>query len=234
MAIPVLTPPDAPARLRSLEAAGPVYLHDLLHGEVVPMPAWKRGMDIVGASLGLLFLAPFLAFIALAVVVDSRGHPLFRQARVGHGDKTFTCFKFRSMYRDAESRMAELLQHNEANGHIFKMKNDPRRTRVGKILRQTSLDELPQLWNVLRGDMSLVGPRPPLPSEVARYEAHELRRLVVVPGITGLWQVTLRGRHDFADMVALDLEYARRLGFWLDVRILFRTVGTVVRGSGSC
>ncbi|MGE5595166.1 MAG: sugar transferase [Hyphomicrobiales bacterium] len=208
-------------------------LQRLLQDELVPMPAWKRAIDIAGAFFGLLFLAPFLLLIGAAVMLDSRGGPLFRQQRVGKGGKLFTCYKFRSMYRNAESMQVELLHQNEANGLIFKMKNDPRRTRVGKLLRKTSLDELPQLWNVLRGDMSLVGPRPPLPSEVARYDDPHLRRLVVTPGITGLWQVTLRGRHDFADMVALDLEYARNLGFWLDMRILVRTISTVVRGSGS-
>lgn len=138
------------------------------------------------------------------------------------------------MHVNADQALASLLEHNEANGHIFKMKDDPRVTRVGRLLRKTSLDELPQLWNVLRGNMSLVGPRPPLVSEVVRYEARELRRLTATPGITGLWQVTARDRHDFEDMVELDAEYAERLGFWLDVRILLKTIPTVLFGRGSC
>lgn len=209
-------------------------LRALLADQLVPMPAWKRTIDMLGASFGLLFLSPLLVLLSVAIVLDSRGGPIFRQVRVGHGGRLFTCWKFRSMHRDAETMKHSLMQQNEANGFIFKMREDPRRTRVGRFLRKTSLDELPQLWNVLRGDMSLVGPRPPLPSEVVQYDENQLRRLVAPPGITGLWQVTLRGRHDFADMVALDIEYARSLSFWLDMKILVRTIGTVLRGSGSC
>ncbi|MCC6381915.1 MAG: sugar transferase [Dehalococcoidia bacterium] len=201
---------------------------------LVPTPAWKRAIDLFGAASGLLLLAPLIALIAVAVVVDSRGGPFHRQHRVGRGGSLFRCWKFRSMVRNAAELQAVLSDRNEANGLIFKMKDDPRRTRVGRFLRRTSLDELPQLWNVLRGEMSLVGPRPPLPAEVALYRPEHFERLAVTPGMTGLWQVTLRGRHDFADMVALDLEYARRLSFWLDLRILLRTAGTVVRGTGSC
>jgi len=218
-------------------SGGPAFdelnLQHLLADELIPMPAWKRTIDVIGATLGLIITAPLLIILAIAIVLDSRGGPIFRQVRVGHGGKLFVCWKFRSMYRDAERMKAQLMDRNEANGFIFKMKEDPRRTRVGKFLRKTSLDELPQLWNVLRGDMSLVGPRPPLPSEVVRYDEAHLRRLIVTPGITGLWQVTLRGRHDFADMVALDIEYAENLSFWLDLKILVRTIGTVLRGTGS-
>lgn len=208
-------------------------LCEVLEGELVPMPAWKRAMDVAGAAVGLLFLAPLLALIAVAVVADSRGGAFYRQTRVGKGGRLFSCWKFRSMQAGADRMVASLMARNEANGHIFKLRDDPRRTRVGRLLRKTSLDELPQLWNVLRGEMSLVGPRPPIPAEVLRYDLPHLGRLAVVPGITGLWQVTLRGRHDFADMVALDLEYAERLSFLLDVKILLRTVSTVLRGSGS-
>lgn len=200
----------------------------------VAIPPWKRSIDVLGAAFGIVVLFPVFLLISLAIVLDSRGGPIFRQTRVGHGGRCFTCWKFRSMYRGADGMLAEILAHNEANGLIFKMKDDPRRTRVGRLLRKTSLDELPQLWNVLRGDMSLVGPRPPLVSEVLQYDARELQRLATVPGITGLWQVTLRGRHDFADMVALDVEYAERQSFWLDCTILARTVPTVLFGRGSC
>jgi lipopolysaccharide/colanic/teichoic acid biosynthesis glycosyltransferase len=200
----------------------------------VPMPRWKRAIDVVGASTGLALLWPLFLLISIAIVVDSRGGPFFRQTRVGHGGRCFTCWKFRSMYHGADRMMSTIIAQNEANGRIFKMKDDPRRTRVGRLLRKTSLDELPQLWNVLRGEMSLVGPRPPIVSEVVQYEARELQRLATVPGITGLWQVTLRGRHDFADMVALDIEYSEKISFWMDCRILARTVPTVLFGRGSC
>ena len=209
-------------------------VQDALAEHIVPMPAWKRGIDLAGAAAGLLFLSPLLLLIAIAISLESRGGPLFRQLRVGRGGATFTCWKFRSMRRNAELMLVDLQAQNEATGHIFKMKDDPRRTRVGRFLRMTSLDELPQLVNVLRGHMSLVGPRPPTVAEVMRYDDSHLLRLSATPGITGLWQVTLRGRHDFADMVALDVEYARNLSFWLDARILLQTVPTVLLGSGSC
>lgn len=200
---------------------------------VVPMPVWKRAADIAGASLGILMISPLLLLIAVAIVVDSRGGPIYRQVRVGKGGRTFMCWKFRSMHRGADSMLGRIQTSNEAAGLIFKMREDPRRTRVGKLLRRTSLDELPQLWNVLRGDMSLVGPRPPMLSEVLRYSDEELQRLACVPGITGLWQVTLRGRHNFADMVELDTRYAANITFWGDIKILLQTVPTVVFGKGS-
>lgn len=197
-------------------------------------PAWKRAMDIAGASAGLILLSPLLFAIAIAIMVDSRGGPIFRQSRVGRGGRVFTCWKFRSMVRGADGMLDALLAENEADGIIFKMKEDPRRTRVGRFVRRTSLDELPQLWNVLRGNMSLVGPRPPTVREVLQYDEYQLKRLAAPPGITGLWQVTLRRqRHDFADMVALDIEYAERMSPWLDVKILARTLPTVAGGKGS-
>ena len=201
---------------------------------LAPMPGWKRTIDVVLAGTALVALSPLFALIALAVVADSPGSPLFRQARVGLGGRTFTFWKFRSMRPGADKLVDALRERNEANGHIFKMKDDPRVTRVGRILRLTSLDELPQLWNVLRGDMSLVGPRPPLPAEVALYEPEQLRRLAAVPGITGLWQVDARERHDFADMVALDVAYAQRMSFWLDLRIMLKTIPVVLSGKGAC
>jgi lipopolysaccharide/colanic/teichoic acid biosynthesis glycosyltransferase len=200
----------------------------------VPMPFWKRAIDVAGAILGLTLLFPVFVAVSIAIVIDSRGGPFFRQTRVGHGGRLFTCWKFRSMTRGAELLKLQLMEQNEANGRIFKIRDDPRRTRVGRFLRKSSLDELPQLINVLRGEMSLVGPRPPLLSEVLEYEPAEMRRLATVPGITGLWQVTLRGRHDFADMIALDVQYAEELSFWLDVKILARTVPTVLFGRGAC
>jgi lipopolysaccharide/colanic/teichoic acid biosynthesis glycosyltransferase len=200
---------------------------------ILPMPLWKRTIDIVGAAVLIAVLSPVLLLVGIAVAIESPGGPIFRQVRVGKGGRTFVCWKFRSMRRDAEQLKASLVDANEANGHLFKMKNDPRRTRVGVVIRKTSLDELPQLWNVLRGEMSLVGPRPPVPEEVERYEPHDLHRLVVEPGITGLWQVTARQRHHFPEMVALDIEYAERRSLGLDLRIALKTIGTVVKGSGS-
>jgi len=200
---------------------------------IVPVPAWKRSFDVFAAVLGLLVCVPLFALISLAIVVDSRGGPIFRQTRVGQAGKCFTCWKFRSMHRGSERLHERLNEHNEAQGLIFKMKEDPRRTRVGKLLRKTSLDELPQLWNVFRGDMSLIGPRPPLVTEVLAYRDEEFRRLATKPGITGLWQVTLRGRHDFADMVELDRRYADELSLLLDLKILVKTVPTVLFGRGS-
>ncbi|MBK6661604.1 MAG: sugar transferase [Thermoflexaceae bacterium] len=216
----------------SLSAEG--TLQDLLAEHLVPMPLWKRAIDIMGALAGIIITLPLLLAIGIAVALESPGGPLFRQVRIGKNGKAFNCYKFRTMVKDADAMKASLMDQNEANGHIFKMKNDPRRTRLGVFLRKSSLDELPQLWNVLKGDMSLVGPRPPVPGEVALYTPAHLRRLTVVPGITGLWQVTLRGHHDFADMVLLDTQYAENLSFALDVKILFRTVTTVLTGSGSC
>ncbi|MCA9832082.1 MAG: sugar transferase [Dehalococcoidia bacterium] len=227
----------APATFRHPSAdvyLEPVLIREAIGDDVRSMPVWKRAIDVTGAGFGLLLLAPFFAVVALIVAVESPGGPFFRQVRVGKGGRTFTCWKFRTMHRDAERMKAGLLSMNEASGHIFKIKNDPRRTRVGIFLRKTSIDELPQLWNVFRGDMSLVGPRPPIPAEVAAYTTAQLRRLSVEPGITGLWQVTLRGRHDFADMVALDVEYALHRSLWLDLRIFALTAVAVVRGEGSC
>lgn len=200
----------------------------------VPIPAWKRATDVIAAAIGLVALAPLFALIALAVMIDSPGPPVFRQVRVGHGGRAFTFWKFRSMHPGADAMIDQLQAHNEANGNIFKMRDDPRVTRVGRWLRKTSLDELPQLWNVLRGDMSLVGPRPPVVAEVLKYEPHQLRRLAAVPGITGLWQVTARDRHDFDDMVRLDVEYAERMNPWLDLTIVLKTIPVVLTGKGSC
>ena len=210
------------------------YLPGIENIPDVRVPAWKRSMDIAGASVVLFMTLPLLAIIAIAVMVESPGGAIFRQARVGRGGRVFTCWKFRSMVRGADQLLDGLLTQNEANGIIFKMKDDPRRTRVGKFLRRTSLDELPQLWNILRGDMSLVGPRPPTVTEVLRYDERHLGRLAATPGITGLWQVTLRRhRHDFADMVDLDVKYAEEMSLALDVQILLKTIPTVLGGKGS-
>lgn len=201
--------------------------------EVWRLPRWKRGMDVVGATLALAVFAPLFALTGLLVRLDSPGPALFRQRRIGTGGREFECLKFRSMYVDAEERREAVAHLNEATGHVFKIRDDPRRTRVGKVLRKTSVDELPQFWNVLRGDMTLVGPRPPLPSEVALYEPHERARLRGVPGITGPWQVSAREHHDFQEMLALDVEYLENVSFLRDCRILLATIPAVLGARGS-
>lgn len=219
----------APSTATTLE-----YLPGMDLVQAVEVPAWKRVMDVTGSVVLLVMLSPVLLALAVLIALESPGGPIFRQARVGRGGRVFTCWKFRSMVKDADSMLAELMRQNEANGIIFKMKDDPRRTRIGRFVRRTSLDELPQLWNVLRGDMSLVGPRPPTVGEVLRYDERHLSRLAATPGITGLWQVTLRReRHDFADMVELDTRYAREFSLGMDIRILLKTLPTVLGGKGS-
>jgi len=193
----------------------------------------KRGMDIFGALVGLTLGAPLLALIALATRINSPGPIVFRQTRVGAGGKTFECHKFRSMHEGAEAELEQLRELNEADGPLFKIRDDPRLTRVGRFLRQTSLDELPQLWNVLRGEMSLVGPRPPLPVEVSRYMEWHKKRLEVRPGMTGLWQVSGRSLLSFDDGVLLDIYYIENWSLWLDFKILLRTIPEVLFGDGA-
>ena len=193
----------------------------------------KRALDVV-FSLGLLLIgSPILAVVAAAILLESRGPVLYRQPRVGRNGQPFTLLKFRSMIVGAESRHASMRDKNEVEGPIFKMRRDPRTTRVGRVIRRLSLDELPQLWNVMRGDMSLVGPRPPMPSEVVEYQEWHRRRLDVAPGMTGLWQVSGRSKLTFDEMVMLDLFYAENWSLFLDLKILLRTVPTVLRGTGA-
>lgn len=195
--------------------------------------AVKRLIDIVGSGLGLLFVAPVMLVLAVAIKLDSKGPVLFKQVRAGRHGRKFTMYKFRSMVTDAEELRAKLEHLNEMDGPVFKIKHDPRITRVGRLIRATSLDELPQLFNIFAGDMSLVGPRPPLPSEVAEYEPRQRRRLSVKPGLTGLWQVSGRNQVDFDQWMKLDLEYIDNWSLWLDLKILFKTVPAVLRGTGS-
>ncbi|HDN80162.1 MAG: undecaprenyl-phosphate glucose phosphotransferase [Chloroflexi bacterium] len=193
----------------------------------------KRAMDIVGAIVGLVLLAPLMLLIALAIKLDSPGPVLFKQVRVGKGGKEFVMYKFRSMKEGAEEEQERLKELNEVEGPIFKLKDDPRCTRVGRILRRLSLDELPQLYNVLRGEMSLVGPRPPLPSEVAQYKEWHKKRLEVSPGMTGLWQVSGRSQLPFDEMVLLDLYYIENWSPMMDIMILLRTIPKVILGNGA-
>lgn len=195
----------------------------------------KRALDVIGASIALVLLAPLMLLIALAIKIDSPGPVLFRQIRIGKGGKPFWFFKFRSMVRNAEQMKRELTARNEAKGGpVFKMRNDPRITRVGRFLRRYSLDELPQLIHVLHGEMSLVGPRPPLPSEVASYGEWELRRLSVTPGLTCLWQISGRSDIGFREWVELDHIYIDTMSFWTDLKILLFTVPAVITGKGAC
>jgi lipopolysaccharide/colanic/teichoic acid biosynthesis glycosyltransferase len=195
--------------------------------------AVHRAFDVVGATLLLLMTAPALLVVMLSVVCTSRGGALFRQTRVGRQGVMFTVLKFRTMHVDGDSLRHELRSLDEGNGVLFKIRRDPRVTPVGRVLRRLSLDELPQLINVLRGEMSLVGPRPALPDEVARYDAVERRRLLTKPGMTGLWQVSGRSDLSWAQSVELDLHYVRHADLWLDLRILLLTVRAVLTGRGA-
>ena len=196
--------------------------------------AAKRCLDAGLAALGLLALAPLFPLLALAIRLDSRGPVLFSQTRVGEGGREFRCWKLRSMYVDAEAHKQELEANNEMEGGVtFKIKRDPRITRVGRFIRKASIDELPQLWNVLNGDMSLVGPRPAVPGEVAKYTPYERGRLQVKPGITCLWQVSGRSDLPFDQQVALDIQYARLRSFRVDLEILLRTVPAVLFARGA-
>jgi len=195
--------------------------------------AVKRAFDLIAASLALIVSLPVWLLIALAIRVDSPGPILFRQPRAGRGGKPFTVLKFRSMRQDAEAELDKLLGRNEADGPMFKMRDDPRRTRVGRFIRKTSLDELPQLINVLRGEMSLVGPRPALQNEVAKYQEWQRKRLDVQPGMTGLWQVSGRSELTFDEMAMLDIYYGENWSLGLDLQILVRTVPQVLFGDGA-
>lgn len=184
----------------------------------------KRTIDITGSLIGLILLSPLFVLIAVLIKLeDPKGSLLFYQTRIGKNEKPFRMFKFRSMVSNAEEKLKELLAQNEIEGAMFKMKNDPRITRVGKFIRKTSIDELPQLINVLRGDMSLVGPRPPLVREVAEYTEYDKLRLTVTPGCTGLWQVSGRNELSFKEMVELDLQYIQKRSVLFDLIIIFKT-----------
>jgi exopolysaccharide biosynthesis polyprenyl glycosylphosphotransferase len=193
----------------------------------------KRAMDVLLAVTALVMGAIPMVIIGLGVKLSSPGPVLFRQTRVGKGGRLFTCYKFRSMYQDAEARLAELRHLNEADGPIFKIRNDPRLTPFGRFLRRTSLDELPQIFNILRGEMSWVGPRPPTPDEVARYSEWHLKRLDVTPGLTGLWQVSGRSDLSFDEMVKLDLYYAENWSLAMDIMILLKTIPAVLKREGA-
>lgn len=194
----------------------------------------RRAQDIVFSSIALVVLSPVMLLVALAVYIDDpKGSPVFSQIRCGRNGKPFKFYKFRSMCVDAEAKLDQLLQQNEMDGPAFKIKDDPRITRVGKFIRKTSLDELPQLFNILKGDMSIVGPRPPLPREVEQYDAYQRQRLYVTPGLTCYWQIQPH-RNDltFDEWMELDIKYMKERSFLVDWKIIFQTVRVVLFGQG--
>jgi lipopolysaccharide/colanic/teichoic acid biosynthesis glycosyltransferase len=195
--------------------------------------AAKRGFDFVLALIGLVLLTPLFAAVALLIKLESEGPVFYMQERLGKGAKPFLMFKFRSMYTCDVEIPPELLKLNESTGPLFKMRNDPRVTKIGRFIRRTSIDELPQLINVLLGQMSLVGPRPPLPRELVGFDRVQRLRLRVVPGVTGPWQVSGRSALPFEEMVRLDLEYIESRSLLLDLKLLLRTVPTVLFGDGA-
>lgn len=194
----------------------------------------RRAQDIVFSLLALILLAPLALVISLAIVLDSPGDgAIFRQRRVGRDGKLFWLYKFRTMCPDAEQKLKDLMEHNEKDGPVFKMKNDPRITRVGKFLRKTSIDELPQLFNVLKGEMSIVGPRPALPREVTQYTAYEWQRLYVTPGLSCYWQIAPhRDQLSFEEWMDLDIKYVHERSFQVDWKIIFRTFRSMLFGHG--
>ena len=195
---------------------GPIYLF------------FKRAMDIIGSLCGIILLSPLLIIVALAIKIeDPKGSIFFSQQRCGKDNKLFPMYKFRSMVSNAEELLEELMEHNEMDGPVFKIKDDPRITRVGKFIRKTSIDELPQLFNILKGDMSIVGPRPAIPHEVAEYSHYHKQRLLVKPGLTCIWQVSGRNSIGFEEWMDMDLEYIEKRNLWMDIKLIFKTVGVL-------
>ena len=188
----------------------------------------KRGFDILASGVALVLLSSLFGILTVKIKKEDGGPAFYSQTRIGKNGKPFKMWKFRSMIVNADKMVKQLEEQNEIDGAMFKIKDDPRVTKIGHVIRKYSLDELPQLWNVLKGDMSLVGPRPPLPMEVADYTDYDKLRLTVTPGCTGLWQVTKRNDADFDEMVELDLEYINKSSLWFDFKILLKTVGVVV------
>jgi lipopolysaccharide/colanic/teichoic acid biosynthesis glycosyltransferase len=192
----------------------------------------KRSVDAISSAIGLLILSPIFFLIAILIKFDSEGPVFYNSVRLGKKGKTFICHKFRTMVVDAERRKESLQHMNEREGALFKISADPRVTKLGRFLRKWSLDEFPQLWNVLKGDMSLVGPRPPIPEEFKQYSVEHLRRLEVVPGLTGLWQVQSRQSPSFDDYIQLDLKYVSSWSIWLDITLIAKTFYVVLAGTG--
>ena len=223
-----------PRRLAGRYLWGNVAFLGRLAARMATPEAKQRLFDLAVAGSALVLLAPLLAFVALAVRLDSRGPAFFRQTRIGRDGRPFTMLKFRSMHVDAEARLAQVRHLSDRDGPCFKSRHDPRITRVGRFIRRASIDELPQIWNILRGDMSAVGPRPALPSEVAAFPPRARGRLAVRPGLTGVWQVSGRAEIGTERMIDMDLAYVAERTLGLDLAICLRTVGAVIGGRGAC
>lgn len=203
---------------------------DYIEGNMTYYTILKRWIDKILSLLLLVCLSPIFLIVGLLIKLDgTKGEVFFRQERVGINGENFNMYKFRSMYPDAEERIEEIKHLNEIDGHMFKMKEDPRVTKIGKFIRAYSIDELPQLFNVIKGDMSLIGPRPPLIREFKNYTEYDRNRMTITPGITGLWQVSGRNSLSFDEMVELDLKYIRRLSFTNDLKIFFKTILVVIK-----
>lgn len=194
----------------------------------------KRAIDIVGGTVGLVLASPTMVYVAYKIRQEEPGSPVvFAQTRVGRNGKLFTMYKFRSMCIDAEEKLESLMDQNEVDGAMFKMKDDPRVTKIGKMIRRSSLDELPQLFNVVKGDMSLIGPRPPLEREVAEYTPYDMQRLLVKPGCSGLWQVSGRNDVHFKEMVDFDIEYIQKRSIRYDISLIVRTIKVMIKPDGA-
>lgn len=193
----------------------------------------KRAFDIIASATGLILLSPVFLLLAYKIKHEDDGPVFYSQERIGKNGKPFKMWKFRSMYVNADQKLTQLQEKNEINGPMFKIKSDPRVTEVGKWIRRHSLDELPQLYNVLIGDMSLVGPRPPLPNEVKEYTDYDKQRLLVMPGCTGLWQVTKRNNASFEEMVWLDIIYINHSGILEDLKLMIKTIGVIIHPNGA-
>ena len=201
---------------------------DVLGKESIFYSVTKRLIDIVGSLCGIILLSPLFLIVAVLIKLeDPKGKVFFAQERNGRYPKTFKMYKFRSMVHNAEELLKDLMDRNEQTGPVFKINDDPRITKVGKVIRRTSIDELPQLFNVLKGDMSLVGPRPPIPHEVDQYNSYQMQRLAVKPGLTCIWQVSGRNNIGFDEWVEMDIEYIKTRNLWLDIKLIFKTVGVL-------
>ena len=210
------------------EVAIAIDYSEVLAKESILYSITKRLIDIVGSLCGIILLSPLFLIVAILIKLeDPKGKVFFAQERNGRYPKTFKMYKFRSMVHNAEDLLKDLMDRNEQTGPVFKINDDPRITKVGKFIRKTSIDELPQLFNVLKGDMSLVGPRPPIPHEVDQYNSYQMQRLAVKPGLTCIWQVSGRNNIGFDEWVEMDIEYIKTRNLWLDIKLIFKTVGVL-------
>ena len=210
------------------EVAIAIDFSEVLAKESILYSITKRLIDIVGSLCGIILLSPLFLIVAILIKLeDPKGKVFFDQERNGRYPKTFKMYKFRSMVHNAEDLLKDLMDRNEQTGPVFKINDDPRITKVGKVIRRTSIDELPQLFNVLKGDMSLVGPRPPIPHEVEQYNSYQMQRLAVKPGLTCIWQVSGRNNIGFDEWVEMDIEYIKTRNLWLDIKLIFKTVGVL-------